>query len=353
VAADRDPTGWYLPSVLLSFHVRQVAWGALIALLGCNVPRPQEAYRRDASVDQDEDDQGDDDGFEDDTDTPPDRDPGPEAGRDAGRDAGKDAGAVGVEPDAGPIDETPVPDGSALLGDYWMRSESHTEASAELGLVSLATETDTTLYALVRVARDGQRLTFQDQQCAISLAQRCTRGCSSVSTTMADPVKSARAFAAPKRTLTVGSDGRWSASRVPFAVGWRGDFNADPTLALPTSEDDPLVYDPDGGRGAGIDLTSTVRLSAGFPLTCNVRLVQKFDLSYAGRLAGEALESGTSTDMGSSQRVLNTLSATCGGMAEIAEETAPSTLRFVRGEIAGADGSWTCPTLSTFEAAFR
>lgn len=278
------------------------------------------------------------------------------AGRDAAvssptRDAAQVSGQpdAGEEPDPGGPDDVPADE---LVGDYWMRADVDTDSSVSALGLTIRTNTKSQVYSLVRVDEQDGKLTFQDFQCTLRVTQSCSAGCSSVSTTLLDPVKSGRAFMPAVRALTVGADGSWSASRVPYALGWKGDFASNPAVRLPTADSDPLVYDPDGGRGKGVDITVRLKPNILPERVCEFRVVQKIDVTYSGKLESGALRSGTMADRGSTQNVLET---TCPDSEPSSSEdsTAPVRLIAAPKPIDVATLPWPCPTLSEFDAAFR
>lgn len=356
---------------------RSLALGSLpLALLACALDRPEGAYvpkvrapaadaGKRAMADSDEDIYGEMNGKP--QDAPSDSgddndrsgDAAPAAGRDAAVAPGKRDAAQPTEPEPDPdLDPEPDPDApdavpaENVAGDYWMRADVDADSSVSALGLTLRTNTKSQVYSLVRVDQQDGKRTFRDFQCTLRITQSCSAGCTSLSTTLLDPVKSARAFVPAVRDLTVAADGSWSASRVPYAVGWKGDFASDPALRLPTSDSDPLVYDPDGGRGKGIDLTVRLKPSIIPERVCEFRVVQKIDVSYAGKLEGGALRSGTMADRGSTQNVLET---TCPDSEPSSSEgsTAPVRLIVAPRPIETAALPWPCPSLSEFEAAFR
>jgi hypothetical protein len=278
--------------------------------------------------------------------------------RDAGREPKADAGRTpDVVPDPqsdaavdpGPDDPAPT---SPLVGEYWMRTSAFASSTTSQPPVTVKTHTDTFLYSLVQVGFQGEVLKFIDWQCALRIDQRCDSGCSEVSTKLLDAAKSPKAFAPAKRDLTVAADGSWSASRAPYALGWRGDYGAMPNAVLPTSESDPLVYDPDGGRGKGVDVTSTLRTLTGLSSTCDMRVVQKIDVSYKGKLTDGKLSTGSLEDLGTEQ---NELATSCGNAKTTSSERMPGKVDLVPApKPIGSEGAtWMCPSLADFEAAFR
>lgn len=307
----------------------------MYALPACALQRPEGAYDgdaiRDASAGA--------------TDSDPDSDE--EIYRDAGS-ADADAAPPLDAPssdDAGALVESP------LIGDYWMRADVHTNVEAtQLGL-TVRTISDTTIYSLVTVRAAGAALEFRDYQCGVRVASRCESGCRSATTAFRDEATSARAFLAPRRTLELDDAGGFKVTRGPYAVGWRGDFGANVDLPLPQDEDDPLVYDPDGG-GDGVDLTMSVRTAIGLPINCAMRIVQRVDVVYEGTIADERFAGGTLRDVGSAQREL---SSSCADGAPEASEAAPATLRFVPAKLPIEPESlpWVCPTLGEFADAFE
>lgn len=325
-----------------------VAAMGLYGLFGCEVDRPVGAYTPrehnvvvDASADSDEDIYGDAatlPSFDDD-DEADDDDQGDDVTPE--RDAGPGAADGGMRP-------TEPPD-NPLVGDYWMRADVSSTTTATSGATSIETKTDTRVYSLVRVDYQGERLKFADFQCALRIDQQCLRGCTTVSTMLADPARSGRAFVPSFRDLTV-TDDRWSASRVPYALGWRGDFNRDPNLKLPATDSDPLVIDPDGGED-GINISITIKVPVLPARTCNLRVAQKIDVSYAGMLTSGKLETGMMTEMGSDQVVF---ANSCGGDTGGDDETSMAPVRVIpaRKPIDLKANPWPCPSLSEFESAF-
>lgn len=326
----------------LAALVRRV--GLLIAIYpldGCQLGRPDGAFvpaAADTEVDPDANDEIDEDLYGDaaplpDLDTNPRNDAG-----DGGRRDGGSAQAGGDDPPA----ESP------LSGDYWMRTEVQTNDSVSQPPITIRSTSTITTYSLVRVGFQQRQLKFFDWQCALKFEHSCTSGCSTISTSFGDPAQSGRAFAAAQRDLLVEGD-TWSATRAPYALGWRGDFAVDPQAELPVSESDPLVYDPDGG-GKGVDLETTVRLSSGLSSSCSQRFVQKVDVSYAGTLDDGAFAGGSLTDHGTQQTVLST---SCGdAQAETREVERGLQLVAAPEPIEGSLVPWPCPSLSAFEAAF-
>ena len=238
---------------------------------------------------------------------------------------------------------------SPLVGDYWMRADIHARLRAsQLGL-TVSTTTDSTYYALVTVRQKDGELELRDWQCTLRVTQKCESGCRSIDTTLRDAATSGKAFMAPRRRLTVDPDGHWSVAKVAYAIGWKGDFTTTPAAVLPSSENDGLVYDPDGA-GKGINLVTKVQTTAGFASACDVRVLQKIAVSYEGRLEGGALTTGTLSDFGSDQVEL---SNSCTGAAAEPSEAAPSTVRLISAPspIDNTKVPWPCPTLEEFEAA--
>lgn len=312
-------------------------------LLGCEVPRPYDAFTPDAgSTDQDDPDGGGD-VVEDDGRIPIFTKPDAGSSKDGG--GGVHDAKVEAGPSPGPDD--PEPPDDPLVGDYWMRIESKAEATAKQASITISSETLSQTYVLVRIGYDGKVLKFADWQCASKLTQKCTSGCRSMSITYRDPIKSNQAYAPALRTLEV-EGGSWTASAVPYAVGWKGDF-AERDLPVPTSEGDSLVYDPDGG-GKGINISTKVVATSGLSAACELRVVQKILVSYAGKLADGELASGTMTDKGSQQTVLDN---SCAGAKADGKAGPPGALRFVRKPIESDDKTWVCPSLADFEAAFQ
>ena len=238
---------------------------------------------------------------------------------------------------------------SPLVGDYWMRADIHARVRAsQLGL-TVSTTTDSTYYSLITVRQKGDALELRDWQCTLRVTQRCETGCRSIATTLLDASTSGKAFMAPRRRLTVDPDGHWSVAPIAYAIGWKGDYTSTPAAALPRSEDDGLVYDPDGA-GKGINLVTKVQTSSGFGSTCEMRVLQKVAVTYEGQLEGGALKTGSLADFGSDQVEL---SNSCTGAAAEPSAAAPSTVRLVPAPspIDNAKVPWPCPSLSEFEGA--
>lgn len=274
---------------------------------------------------------------------------------DVPEDVYRDAGAEDDEPLDGLPPRTIISDAgevvsvSPLVGDYWMRADIHARLKAsQLGL-TVSTTTDSTYYALVTVRQKGAALELRDWQCTLRVVQKCESGCRSIATTLRDEATSGKAFMAPRRRLDVDRDGHWSVTKVAYAIGWKGDFIAAPASPLPSSEDDGLVYDPDGA-GKGINLATTVQTTSGFGSTCDLRVLQKVAVSYEGQLEAGALTTGTLVDFGSDQVEL---SNSCMGAAAEPSSAAPSTMRLIRAPspIDNTKVPWPCPSLSEFEAA--
>jgi hypothetical protein len=333
---------------------------ASLAIHACAVDRPEGAYspqkiiandastpKRDAQSDEeiyDDVNQPDDDDEDDD-------DPTPAPGRDAAQlpakpDAGK--GEAGEPP---PPTQQPK---SPLVGDYWMRAAVESNTSVTAASLTVETNTKTQIYSLVRVDERDEALTFQDFQCTITFSQTCIRGCTSVSTKLLDPARSGRAFVPPLRALSVDEGGMWSASAVPYALGWRGDFNKTPDAKVPSSASDPLVFDPDQGKFAGLDITVRLKPTIVQEQICEMGVVQKIAVSYAGKLEAGALRDGTMTDVGSTQNVLGK-SPGCRDSEPTTEPGAKAPVRLIPAPkaINRAALPWPCPTVSEFESAFR
>jgi hypothetical protein len=240
-----------------------------------------------------------------------------------------------------------------LVGDYWMRSDVSTTTTISALAMRIETTTDTEVYSLVRVYSSSGKLKFADYQCALRIMQSC-RNCSSISTQLYDPAKSGRAFLPAVRDLTVEEGGAFRTTMVPYALGWRGDFGTDPNATLPTRATDPLVYDPDGGDGPGVDITVKLKPNAIVPeQTCKLRVVQKIAVSYSGTLIDGKLSEGAMKDQGSAQNVISP--ACSGGGSNDTPSSGPATVRIVpaRTPIDADARPWPCPSLSEFRSAFE
>jgi len=236
-----------------------------------------------------------------------------------------------------------------LVGDYYLRSDVYTSTQQS----SATIDTDATAFSLVKIgfdAKDGV-LKMIDWQCEVSITQTCPKGCSNPSTKLL--ANGGRAYLPAKRVLTVDANtGAWSTSRCAYALGWKWDFASDPNGVLPAAEGDPLVYDPDG-MGPGINSTFSVTVPIGassLNQVCKFRLTQKIDVTYAGKLAADALGTGQLQDTGSDQEFLD--KDGCEGTPANSVRK-PSTVRFTRAP-AGKSFSgtpWPCPSLTEFQAA--
>jgi len=247
----------------------------------------------------------------------------------------RDAGDVAVSP---------------LVGDYWMRADLHVRLKAsQLGL-TVSTTTDSTYYSLVTVRQKDGELELRDWQCTLRVSQACESGCRAISTTLRDAATSGKAFMAPRRSLNISRDGHWSVSPVAYAIGWKGDFTTAPAAAMPRSEGDGLVYDPDGA-GKGVNFATNVETTSGFKSTCDLRVLQKVAVTYEGDLEGGALTTGTLADFGSDQVELG--NSCSGAQAEMLTTAAPSVVTFVPAplRIDNSKVPWPCPSLSEFEDA--
>jgi hypothetical protein len=255
--------------------------------------------------------------------------------------------------DGAPFDDTGAPSAGPLVGDYWMRADLHTTvASALLGETAVRTTSDTAVYALVAVRANGAALVLRDFQCSVRTTQKCDSGCRTITTALRDPATSARAYLPPQRSFQVEADGRFRTGRGPYAIGWKGDFSKDLELPLPVTEDDPLVYDPDGG-GEGVNIVTTLRTAIGIPISCSFRSVQRVDVTYEGRLEAGKLVSGSMRDVASAQHEL--VNSCSPDEPPEVSEAAPNTVRFVPAK-APIDVDlvpWACPSLEEFEAAFE
>lgn len=237
------------------------------------------------------------------------------------------------------IDNTPV--GSTLEGQYWMRSDLDVNITQEGVTLPAAI----TAYSVVEITKDGAQYKFVDWQCEVTSVQTCPSPliCTSASSSTTE----GKAFVPTQRTLTV-SNSSWSTSDCAAAVGWKWDCAKDGPTAVPTTETDPLVYNP-GGGGVGVDLKADLVTVIGSG-TCTAQVVQKVDVRYSGQLTGGVLQtSGVTTDNGSQQNVIG---GDCGDVPNPVAQ-GPGTLRFAKRNIPGGSdpASWTCPSLAEFQSA--
>jgi len=321
-------------------------FGACVALalmaIGCSATRPRDSYEpaplqkraeSDAAADPDDEIYGGRDGGDDFN-----------LGGGPGATGGSQGGDTGSE-------LTPQQALEAkLVGDYYLRSDVYSSTQESGAMI----DTDATAFSLVKIgfdAKDGA-LKMIDWQCEVSIAQTCPRGCSNPSTKLL--ANGGRAYLPAKRALTVdASTGAWSTGRCAYALGWKWDFASDPNGVLPTADSDPLVYDPDG-MGPGINSTFSVTVpvigAGSLNRVCKFRLTQKIDVTYAGKLAANALGAGQLQDTGSDQKFLTTDG--CDGKPSNSTRK-PSTVRFARAPTGKSfNGTpWPCPSLSEFQAA--
>lgn len=316
-----------------------------VAGLACEVARPDSAYEplkpvADAGDDDDDDDERDASRVNDEDD--PYEPQGPSSG--GKLDASSPRGSDGS-------DTEPSQSHDALVGHYWMLHEGTVSATARQGAIAIETNTATKAYSLVRVFREGAALKFEDWQCAIEVSHTCTAPCTSMQTTLHDVNSSARAYWSALRTLEIDASGSWKATRAPFAVGWKGRFESDPELAVPTSEGDPLIYDADGDGAEGVSVQTSVKPFVGAAQICNMRVAQKFDFVYEGKLTNGQLTSGKGIDLETSQVIL---SSDCKEATATPNGNVPGSLKLKRVEPFDAEKRpWPCPSLNEFKAGLK
>ena len=205
---------------------------------------------------------------------------------------------------ATPGDDTDAPDDvlDKLVGSYWMRSVASASSTAS----GVTVRSDVSTFSLVKIERSGDALTMVDWQCE----QQTKQTCAMPGALCANPTSDARlgdsqAYRPARRVLSVSGDG-WSAGASPYAVGWKWDFAAEGEHATPTSDSDALVYDPGepNGGGKGVNVASRIETTLG-PVECALRVVQRIDFSFEGSLTDGKLSTGTVTDLGSVQNILD------------------------------------------------
>jgi hypothetical protein len=256
---------------------------------------------------------------------------------------GKDAGTV-VKP---PPDSPLVKLQKQVSGDYYLRVDFYSTASADAAFVHVAIDTQTTAFSLVRVGLDGDgKLKMIDWQCLVSVSQNCKDGCNSATTTFSS--EGGHAYRPAVRDVTLNQKNTtFETSDEFFALGWKGNSAENPAAVLPPNESDPLVYDPDG-NGNGVNVAVKVDGTGGVPdQDCVLRVLQKYVESFTGTAKGGVLGQGLVVDHGSDQVVLSYGSCNSGASARQSKST---TLRFVRATKA-IDDQWTCPTEAQFRTA--
>lgn len=261
---------------------------------------------------------------------------------DGGGDAAPD------EEEGGPI----FPD-EPVVTQYWMRTDIDTTMGigVETGTITLSA------YSLVAVTRSKTGYEMVDLQCQVAASNGKCGEQSAFCETVDVEAHEGQAYAPSHRTLAFDGN-RWTSSACAQAVGWKWSCTEDaPETAPPTSEDDPLVYNPGVDHPMdflpGVDMTITFAGgSLDEPYWCLTAAAQKVDVIYSGDLVnGDLALTGVVTDNGSVQGLLNDY---CGSF-ETPKAQGPGTLRLVNKTFqGGSDASqWTCPTLAEFQAAFN
>jgi hypothetical protein len=231
-----------------------------------------------------------------------------------------------------------------ISGDYWLRMDLYTSAESN----GITVNSHTTSFSLARVGVDeADAFKMIDWQCLVSTEQTCEEPCLSAAARIA--TGEGRAYRPAVRTLRVDPEtGKWSASLVPFALGWKGNFVDEPDALLPEDERDERVYDIAGdGEGVNVD----VKIVTGASTTeCDARVVQKLSFAYSGFLEEAQFTRGEVTEKGSEQVVLG---GSCPPNVR-GQKTLPYTLRMVRvPEQHSIDEQWTCPSESEFRAVLK
>lgn len=261
-------------------------------------------------------------------------------------------GDAGPEEEGGPI----FPD-EPVVTQYWMRADMDTTmgTGAETATMRLSA------YSLVALTRSKTGYEMVDLQCQVEASNGKCAEDSTFCETVSVEVHEGQAYAPSHRTLSFDKN-RWTSSACAQAVGWTWSCTEDPEdTAPPTSEDDPLVYNPGADDPSdvlpGVDITITfaggaVEETLGEPYWCITAAAQKVDVIYSGDLVkGELALTGVVTDNGSVQGLLNDY---CGTF-ETPKPQGPGTLRLIEKTFdGGSDASkWTCPSLEDFRAAFE
>jgi hypothetical protein len=213
---------------------------------------------------------------------------GGSAGHDSGVAASADLGIADLSTAPAPdlADDgkgSMVPDDLAnlVIGSYAMQS---TTAATQMVPILGKMSSTTVELGLVDIARSGTGLSFTERGCHVTVI-----GSATAMTTVPDAIpRSVPPTVSSLELVKNGSQVTWKKPAVAVAVG---AHLANPdTDALPTTPDDPRVWDQDGDGNPGV----TVMISG--IVSGKIYVVQRQRAIYSGTVSGPQALSGTVSD---------------------------------------------------------